>query len=83
MSSQIAEGPLYKTQRVEFPDGGFYGGSYVELRQERSGHSIQWRIEHGSLRFGHRGTWGRANVREALRTFGYAVEYETRRYERD
>lgn len=78
MTNETARGPLYKTQRIEFPDGGFYGGRYVEVRQVRWPSYVGWEIEHGSLRFGHAGTWGRDNVRDAMRTFGYAVEFATR-----
>ena len=76
------EGPLYKTQRIEIPEVSIgrlnYGAAYVEIRQVRWPHYIGWEIEHGSTRFGHAGTWGRDNVRDAFRTFASAVEWEAR-----
>ncbi len=69
-----AEGPLYKTQRIEFP----HTGTYVEVRQARWSTHVGWEIEHGSLRFGHAGTWGRDSIAEAMRCFTSAVKYETR-----
>lgn len=73
----MAEGPLYKTQRVEIPATG----TYVEIRQTRSTY-IVWEIEHGTLAYGHKGTWGRDDVAYAFRTFAEAVEFETRKGQR-
>jgi hypothetical protein len=67
----LAQGPLYKSQRVEFPARG----TYVEIRQERSSF-IVWAIEHGDLAYGFRGVWGRDDVAEAFRTFADACQYE-------
>jgi hypothetical protein len=67
-------GPMYKTQRVEFP----HTGTYVEIRQSRSANYFGWRIEHGTLKYGHSGTWGRDNVTEAMHCFAAAVAYENR-----
>lgn len=76
---ELAQGPLYKTQRVEFSGtDSFRGGKYVEVRQERTARGVRWEVEHGSLRFGFSGAWGRNNLWDAMRTFGYAVEYATR-----
>jgi hypothetical protein len=69
-----AEGPLLPTQRAEFP----HLDAYVEARNVRRSTGIGWEIEHGSLRFGHRGTWGRWGVREAMKCFADAIAYETR-----
>ncbi len=78
----LAEGPLYRTQRVEIPSASTgklnYGAAYVEIRQERSEHGIRWEIEHGSTRFGFAGAWGRSNARDAFRTFASAIEYAAR-----
>lgn len=72
--SYLAEGPLLPTVRVEFP----HRDAYVEARQVRWPNRIGWNIEHGSLQFGHRGTWGRNGVGEAMRTFADAIAYEVR-----
>lgn len=68
-----AEGPLYKTQRVEIPGRN----AYVEIRQERSSY-IVWAIEHGDLRYGFRGVWGRDDATDAFRTFSDAIAWEMR-----
>lgn len=73
-----AQGPLVATQRVEFPhlDG------YVELRSEHWPNKIGYEIEYGSLRFGHRGTWGRDGISEAVDTFSDAIAYMSEHWKR-
>lgn len=73
------QGPLFKTQRIEIPRNGkgiHFGGTYVEIRNVRWGDRFGWEIEHGSITFGHSGTWGRDSRSEAFRTFAMSVEYE-------
>lgn len=70
----IAQGPLLPNQRVEFP----HRDAYVEIRNVRWPNKIGWEIEHGSLRFGHRGTWGRDGISEAMQCFANAIAYENR-----
>lgn len=69
-------GPLYKTQRIDIPGRN----AYVEIRQARySSGEIGWTIEHGDLRFGFRGAWGRSYAKEAFECFTSAVNYEMRK----
>jgi hypothetical protein len=70
----MIHGPLIETQRIHVPGTG----TYVEIRQERSGTHLTYLIEHGSDRFGHRGTWGRDNVAEAARCMAGAITWNAR-----
>jgi hypothetical protein len=67
----FAQGPLLPTSRIEFPRSD----AYVEFRNVRWPKKIGWEIEHGSLRFGHRGTWGREGIREAMDCYVSAISY--------
>ena len=49
--------------------------SYVELRQERHGDYFGYCVETGSVEYGHRGTWGRHDLRSATECFADAVSY--------
>lgn len=62
------QGPDAATQRVSIR------GQYVELRQARWSDRFGWSVEHGSERWGHRGTWGRNSYAEALACFLSAIE---------
>jgi len=79
---EVAEGPLYETQRVHIPAPSYgplnHAGAYAEIRQVRSGGFIGWQIEHGSARFGHSGTWGRDNASEAFHVFAQAIGWYVR-----
>ena len=70
----MTEGPLIETQRVTVPGTC----AYVEIRQERHAHAITYVIEHGDVRWGHRGTWGRSCAVEAASCFSSAVAYLVR-----
>lgn len=71
------EGPAIETRRVELKDRN----AYVELRQVMHGESAQYHayagydIEYGSLEFGHIGTWGRDNWREAWECYMEAITH--------
>jgi hypothetical protein len=72
--SEMPQGPLFQTQRVEIPGTG----TYVEIRQVSWTKRITWEIELGTTRHGFVGAWGRDNVREARICFADAVAYQSK-----
>lgn len=66
-----ASGPLLPDYRVALP----HLDAYVVMRNVRWQNKIGYEIEYGSLRYGHRGTWGRDSIGDAWVTFTDALEY--------
>lgn len=64
-------GPMIETQRVIVPGTN----TYVEISQDRHDGYLGYSIETGSVKYGHRGTWGRGDIRSASECFADAIAY--------
>ncbi len=72
MLHDVYEGPLPAPVRNEVPGTG----TYVEIRQKSTRYGMLWEVEHGTVRFGHQGSWGRWSYDEALYVFDQSYEYQ-------
>lgn len=77
------EGPIMAPQRLVLPGTG----TYVEIRQAIHEHpfgtmgeylpSLCWHVEHGGVRTGHQGSWGRCNAAEASKVAATAAVWQS------